>query len=246
MALRRSHKLSLLLGAAVIAGLTLARGFISNMLWGSTAVHRVRTTEKVVALTYDDGPHPVYTPQILSILRKYRVKATFFMIGKNMDKYPEIVRRVVADGHAIGNHTYTHPSDINADSRAQAKGEMEACEKTIERLTGRRSYLFRPPKGFMDEIVYSAAKRMGYRTILWTVCADNHTAPTPRLMADRVLSQVRPGAIVLIHDGYLPIRWKDVRATPLIIEGLRREGYRFVTIPELLRFENGSGTNSRQ
>ena len=105
-------------------------------------ISRVKTSEKVVALTFDDGPHPVYTPAILDILKKKHVKATFFMIGRRMEQHPDIVRRAVEEGHQIANHTYTHPRNIRADTSSQIVTELEKCEAVIERLTGRRAYLF--------------------------------------------------------------------------------------------------------
>jgi peptidoglycan/xylan/chitin deacetylase (PgdA/CDA1 family) len=204
-------------------------------LWRLRVTHRAWVPEKVVALTFDDGPHPIYTPALLKVLDHYGVKATFFMIGKYMEKYPEIVKQVAADGHAIGNHTYDHPYSLARDSPAQIIGELEHCEEIIERLTGRRTHIFRPPRGMYSGRVVELANAEGYRTILWSISADHHEAPTPELMAQRVLTHIRPGAIILAHDGQMQSRWKDLAATPLIIEGLQKKGYRFVTIPELLR-----------
>ena len=203
--------------------------------WYQNVVHTVPTSEKVIALTFDDGPHPVYTRQILDILYKYHVKATFFMIGRLMERYPDIVQDVLRRGHVIANHTYTHPGNIELDTSAQVIRELEQCEQVIERMTGKRAYYFRPPRGLIDSTVFSIAQDEGYQTILWTVSADHHDAPTPELMAERVLKLSRPGGIILAHDGSFPTRWKDVAATPLIIERLRKQGYRFVTIPELLK-----------
>lgn len=203
-------------------------------IWRDNVVHWVPTDQKVVALTYDDGPHPVYTPKLIAILDKYHVKATFFMIGEKMDKYPDIVKEIASRGHVIANHTYTHPKNIRLDTSSQIIRELDSCEQTIEKQTGHRAYLFRPPKGLLDGDVLTIAQEEGYRTILWTVSADHHDAPTPELMAKRVVDRIRPGAIILAHDGTFSSRWKDVAATPLIIEALRKKGYRFVTVPELL------------
>jgi peptidoglycan/xylan/chitin deacetylase (PgdA/CDA1 family) len=203
--------------------------------WRQSVEYRVPTREKAVALTFDDGPDPRFTPRLLNELDKYHVKATFFMIGKLMKAHPDIVRDVVHRGHVIGNHTYTHPRNIEHDTARQMNRELARCERVIEQLTGKRAGLFRPPRGLIDEEVFDAAEKRGYRTILWTVCADHHDAPTPELMAERVISRVQPGAIILAHDGRFPTRWKDVTATPLIIRGLTKQGYRFLTVPELLR-----------
>lgn len=226
--------IELLLVVTVIAlGINFVSGHQKN--WKSDIVYRVPIDQKIVALTFDDGPHPEFTPQILDILDKYHIKATFFMVGKEMIKYPDVVKEVVKRGHVIGNHTYTHPHDIELDTRAQMKQELENCEKVIEQLTGKRTHLFRSPRGLVDSTVFMIANEEGYRVILWTVCADHHDAPTPQLMAKRVLQHIKPGGIVLAHDGMYCMRRKDVAATPLIIEELIKRGYKFVTVPELIK-----------
>jgi peptidoglycan-N-acetylglucosamine deacetylase len=202
--------------------------------WRSDVIAYVPVKQKLVALTYDDGPNPDFTPKILAYLKHYQVKATFFMVGKYMEEYPEIVKEVIAQGNVIGNHTYDHPHDIEADLPDQVIRELEKCETLIEHFTGKRTHLFRPPLGRVDGTVVNIAVEEGYETILWTVSADHHDAPTPELMAQRVLKRVKPGAIILAHDGSFPSRIKDVEATPLIIEELKRQGYQFVTVPELL------------
>ena len=228
---RTIFELALVAGIVFLAANRPAPG----ILWREGVVFKVPTNQKVVALTYDDGPHPIYTPQILDILDRYHVKATFFMVGKSMEQHPDIVREVIRRGHVIGNHTYTHPSNIELDTQAQVIRELDTCEQVVERFTGSRAHLFRPPKGLVDGSVFTIANEEGYKTILWSVCADHHDAPTPELMAQRVFKHVRRGGIILAHDGSFAIRWKDVAATPLIIEGLKKRGYRFVTIPELLK-----------
>ena len=221
---------------AIIVFLVASRP-VPGTMWRERLIYSAPTHEKVVALTYDDGPHPVFTPRLLDILDKYHVKATFFMVGKRMEAYPDIVREVVRRGHVIANHTYSHPSNIDLDTQAQVIRELDRCEQVIERLTGSRAHLFRPPKGMVDGSVFALADDEGYRTILWSVCADHHDALTPQLMAKRVIKHNRPGAIILAHDGSVGTRWKDVAATPLIIEALRKRGYRFVTVPELLKMK---------
>lgn len=213
---------------------------VRTQSWRGEVIYRVPTKEKVCALTYDDGPHPKYTPEILAILKKYDVKATFFMIGRDMEKYPDVVKAVLKQGNVIANHTYTHPRNIEASTQAQVIKELEKCEDVIESITGKRAHLFRPPRGLIDGQVFTIAEEEGYRTVLWTVCADHHDAPTPELMAKRVTEHIRPGAVILAHDGSFPSRWKDVAATPLIIEGLKKKGYRFVTVPELINIGKNS------
>ena len=200
-----------------------------------SVIHIVDTKKKIVALTFDDGPHPVFTPAIIKILEKYRVKATFFMVGKQMEKYPGIVKEALGAGCEIGNHTYSHPRDIEADTDAQIIRELDKCEQIIEKMTGKRAHLFRPPRGMIDGSVLTIANEEGYKTILWTVCADHHDAPKPEDMARRVMRRARPGAIILVHDGMTGMRWRDVPATEEIIRQLQAKGYSFVTISDLLK-----------
>ena len=206
----------------------------STIIWRHDIIHRVPTNTKLAALTFDDGPYPEYTPKILDVLKQYNVKATFFMIGKEMQQHPDIVKRVIAEGHTIGNHTYSHPRNLEKLSSEKVKDELEKCEKIIEQFTEKRTHLFRPPRGMINGDVARITDEEGYWTILWTVSADHHDAPTPVDMATRVKTLMKPGGIILAHDGTFKSRWKDVAATPLIIQELRKQGYKFVTIPELL------------
>jgi peptidoglycan-N-acetylglucosamine deacetylase len=206
--------------------------------WYSKIVYEVPVSKKLVALTYDDGPYPVDTLKILKLLDKYHVKATFFMIGKQMEENPEVVKMVLDGGHVIGNHTYTHPAKLETYPTAQIVGEIDRCEQVIEKMTGKRAQLFRPPLGLVNSQIASVAKDEGYHTILWTVCGDHHDAPTPQLMAKRVFKVIRPGGIILIHDGRYPDRWKDVIATDIIVKTLLKQGYHFVTVPQLLEQES--------
>lgn len=200
-------------------------------------IRHVPVRERVVALTFDDGPHPVYTPQILALLDRYGAKSTFFMIGDRMERYPHIVRLVAADGQVIANHTQTHPQNLGKVPRAQIISELNQCDAVIERLTGQHTHLFRPPRGKMNSEVDEVVAARHDRIVLWTVSADHHEAHTPAAMAQRALRRVQPGAIILLHDGRFNSRWRDVAATEIILRELTARGYRCVTLPELLAME---------
>jgi len=204
---------------------------------GKTAagpVWRVPTEQKVVALTFDDGPNPVYTPQVLKLAREKGIKVTFFLIGRNIQLYPELAREEAAEGHALGNHTWDH-HEMPQLSRRQDMSEIERCEDEIERICGQRPHLFRPPKGAMNGNTLAAAATLGYRVVLWSVALEHHPSRTPEEMAQRVVRMARPGMIILAHDGAPPVdRSKTLRALPILVDGLQRKGYRFVTVPELL------------
>ncbi len=199
----------------------------------SGVTYQLMGKEKIVALTYDDGPHPIYTPQILDILDQYQAKATFFMIGSRMEQYPDIVREVSARGHLIANHTYTHPYNLRTLSPEKLKWEIDQCQQNMQTIAGQNTYLFRPPRGVLNQEIIKIVQDKGYTIVLWGICTFNRKTPTPEMMATRVIKQAHPGQIVLLHDGRTDFRWKDVVATRLIVASLSRQGYRFVTLEEL-------------
>jgi len=199
----------------------------------SGVTYQLMGKEKIVALTFDDGPHPIYTPQILDILDQYQAKATFFMIGNRMEQYPDIVRDVSARGHLIANHTYTHPYNLRTLSPEKLKWEVDQCQQNMQTIAGQNTYLFRPPRGILNQEIIKIVQDKGYTIVLWGICTFNRKAPTPEMMANRVIKQAHPGQIVLLHDGRTDFRWKDVVATRLIVASLSRQGYRFVTLEEL-------------
>lgn len=190
-------------------------------------------SEKLVALTFDDGPDSNYTPRVEAILERYGVRATFFEEGCMVARHPELTRSLVAHGHSIGSHTYSHPP-LTRLSRAQIREEIEGGQRTLATDAGVISRLFRPPYGEWNDAVFQEAKRAHVPLILWTVALEHHEVPTPEAMAARALRLIRPGGILLMHDGKTPPRETTVQALPLLLEGLRQRGYRCVTIPVLL------------
>jgi peptidoglycan/xylan/chitin deacetylase (PgdA/CDA1 family) len=199
-------------------------------------IWRVKTKKKVVALTLDDGPDPKYTPTVLALARKKGLKLTFFLVGREIVDHPSLARQEVAEGHAIGNHSWDHPN-MTQKSEHQDLREIERCEDEIERICGERTHLFRPPKGYWDGDTFRAGAGLGYRMILWSIALEHHSAKTPEAMAKRVADNIAPGMIILAHDGEPchPVdRHQTIKALPLLVEALQAKGYRFVTIPELL------------
>jgi len=189
---------------------------------------------KEIALTFDDGPNDPYTTEILDILKKYNAKATFFVVGKNVLKYPQTVKRMYLEGHAIGNHTYGHPDLIVKGGLFKMRKEMIETEEIIQDVTGQKPFLFRPPYGSGGNI---EAKNRGYYIIEWSVSAKNGAKdPDPDTIIKNVLLNTRGGSVILCHDG---LRLKNfdrsnmVKALPAIILYLQSEGYKFVTVPEL-------------
>jgi polysaccharide deacetylase family sporulation protein PdaB len=194
-------------------------------------VHK-RTDEKLIALTFDDGPHESKTEKILEILDKYNVKATYFIIGQNAEKHPEILNTILSKGHEIGNHTYDHKS-IYKLSDVKLTDDVERCSDVIESITGSRPVLFRPPEGFMNDTIATSVGRYGYRVILWKVDTYDWKGKSAAEISSGVMKTVKSGDIILMHD-YI---WKDshtAEALDIIIPKLMKQGYRFVTVSELL------------
>jgi peptidoglycan/xylan/chitin deacetylase (PgdA/CDA1 family) len=207
--------------------------FQIETLFNHNLITRADTKEKIVALTIDDGPDPRFTPAVLDILKRYHVPATFFVVGQSCEKYPEIIKRELAEGNEIENHTYTHP-DLRSDSVLQTEQEILKNQAVIERLTNKTPHYFRPPKRLFTNNTVDVAEDNGYETILWTVCVEHHASKTVEDMANRVIKYAKPGTIILTHDGRLD-RTRSVEALPLIIKGYQKKGYRFVRLDELLK-----------
>ncbi|HEU0193108.1 MAG TPA: polysaccharide deacetylase family protein [Gaiellales bacterium] len=183
---------------------------------------------KMVALSFDDGPS-IYTPQVLSILNHYGAHATFFEVGEEVAAYPGNSRKVIASGDVIGNHTWSHPVLTTANVGRQ----VSRAEAEIKRTTGFAPCLLRPPYGDGSPAVISAVRRMGMLTIIWNVDPRDWSLPGTSAIVQRVLSAVRPGAIVVMHDGGGP-RSETVQALQTIVPTLLARGYRLVTVPRLL------------
>ena len=198
-----------------------------------TQVYRsVETDTKKIALTFDDGPHPTLTPRILEILKKYDVKATFFMVGENVVNYPESARFVVQAGHEIGNHTYSHRhvSGMNEDT---LKKELALCEDALFELCEYRTHLFRPPEGAINDQVREIAGESGYRIVLWSIDTEDWRHTPPHDIVSRVTREVRDGDIILMHD-YIGRGSPTPEALKKMIPALIARGYRFVLVSELL------------
>lgn len=233
---RRTFLLSTLLAPlAVLAIMSKPDSLLkswSELNYGGKVIYHGYTDEKAVALTFDDGPDPRFTPQVLEILTKYKVPATFFVVGAQVERYPDLVREQVALGHELANHTYSHP-ELTKVALPEVFAEIQKDQLTILRFTGTSPSFFRPPKKLYNQDIIKLAGNLGLPTVLWTVCIENHSVKTPEAMARRVIGQAKKGGIILGHDGRLD-RQKTVDALPAIIEGYQKKGYRFVTLSELL------------
>lgn len=191
--------------------------------------------EKVIALTFDDGPWAESTAQILDILKKNNIKATFFVVGQMLKTYPELGKRIAFEGHVLGNHTWHHW--YHYFNPQAAAFEIDNTSNLIYQTTGVKTTLFRPPGGIMHNGVADYARNKKYAIVMWSADSVDYSRPgVPRLIRN-VTKQSKPGGIVLMHDGG-GNRSHTVEALPQIISHFRKQGYRFVTIPELLQMED--------
>lgn len=197
-------------------------------------VARVQTTRRVVALTFDDGPHPMWTPIVQERLAQARVPATFFLIGHDVAQRPDLMRAELARGDEIGDHTFRHPvlTKVHPD---KARAEIRAGLAAIVANGGPRPVLFRPPYGKTSEAIDAMARAEGMRTILWDLSLEHYVdhGPVARGVA-KLVDAVRPGSIILAHDGGKSNRSRTLEALPLLIAQLKARGYRFVTVSQLL------------
>lgn len=188
--------------------------------------------ENCIALTFDDGPHPQYTEEILAILEEYGVKATFFTIGENVTQYPEVLEKILEQGHEVGNHTFSHPH-LQKKGSAALTEELERTERLLMEKGVGGTKLFRPPEGVCSDAVCETARKMGYAIILWTVDTKDWRHTPSQQIADAVTAEVKSGDIILFHD-YVTKPSPTPAALRRIIPTLLDKGYRFVTVSELI------------
>lgn len=231
--------IALLVLAPAVAAYVLAV-WPQSQLYGRIVTHGPGG-EPLVALTFDDGPSDPATSRILDVLAEKGVKATFFVVGENARIFPQTLRRAVAEGHAIGNHSYRHRKrDTLRDVDYR---ELARTQDAIAAVAGIRPALYRSPNGFHTPWQLRAVRRAGLTTVHWNVQTQDWERPDPDVIVRRVLDHVRPGAIVLMHDGddtnHGSDRTPTVEALPKLIDALQARGYRLVTVPEML---NAPGT----
>ncbi len=202
-------------------------------------IYRVRTNQKKIVLTFDDGPSPIWTPLILDELKKAHVKATFFMIGHHVQKYPEVARRVAKEGHTIGNHGYSH-SVLLYYTLEELEEEVKYSEHVIKEATGQVTRYFRPPKAWLRKSEKDKINQMGYNIILWSLNSKDWVAFSYRTIVRYLVRHVHNGDIILFHDsgGVFKAEGGDRRQTvaaiPILIKRLRKKGFEFVPIEEIL------------
>lgn len=201
-------------------------------LTGTTPICRIDTREKLIALTFDDGPTPQGVDAVLPVLQRYGARATFFLVGQEMANHPGLGARLIAAGNELGNHSYTHQRMVGLFP-GPYEDEIRRTDALLRKEGEAHPTFFRPPNGKKLTGLPIAVDRTGYRTITWDH-VDPMTAANPQAFADIILARVQPGSIVVLHPMY---RTGQVTrdALPLILEGLKARGYRAVTVGELLK-----------
>ena len=247
------HRLTILLGiGAAFAILLLPPGWrvfawtslvllvLALVTWGVVSIRSpyfgrallAGSAPDAVALTFDDGPDPASTPALLDLLKSRGARATFFVVGERVRAHPELVRRCHAEGHELGNHSHSHSPWLNFRLRRGMQRELAACQDAIETTTGRRPRSYRPPVGLRNPSVHPACAALGLRVIGWQVRSFDRSRRAPEAVVERVLHQVRPGGIILLHDQSQP-RERLLVITDGILHGLAARGLRAVTLEEL-------------
>jgi peptidoglycan/xylan/chitin deacetylase (PgdA/CDA1 family) len=194
----------------------------------------VNTHAPYLAMTFDDGPSAEYTPRLLDMLKARHIKATFFLVGKNVQAHPELVRRIIAEGHEVGNHTWDHPQ-LSKLSDEQATNEIEKTQDAIRAACGVTPTLLRPPYGALNKPEHIWIPReLKLNVIYWTVDTEDWKRPGAAAITERVLTGAKPGAIILQHD----IHPQTIDAMPAALDGLVAKGYHLVTVSQLIALES--------
>ena len=205
----------------------------NSFVFGPVLGH-LPTKEKKVALTFDDGPNADATPRILDTLAEYDVKATFFVLGSHAERWPDLVHRAVREGHQLGNHGYFHKK-LHLRSPGYVRRDLLLGKRAIERAGSASPHFFRAPHGFRSPWVSVIARSLGERTVGWSLGVWDSDMPGVKAIVDRTIEGVKPGSIVLLHDGdgydADGDRTQTATSLPAIITGLRERGYEFVTLP---------------
>jgi peptidoglycan-N-acetylglucosamine deacetylase len=220
-----------------VSGLTAGLGvsFPEWRLFGPSLC-RVHTAQKVVALTFDDGPDPASTPALLDLLAREEARATFFCVGRRVAEHRELARRIAAEGHLVGNHSFGHHHAINLFSDARLRSDLEQTQREITQTTGRTPEYYRPPMMLTNPRVFRATHALSLTVTGCAIRAYDRRPQSPRKVLDRVLRRLQPGAIIALHDGGVPPGRLLSIVEPLLNE-LHAQGYRCLRLDELAALE---------
>jgi len=208
----------------IIGSVNICSGFYTK------AFCKGKTSEKLISLTFDDGPDGIITPKVLDILEKFNIQAAFFIIGKKAEKQGDLVRMIISRGHLVGLHSYSHHFFFDFFRSEKMEQDLLKAEGVIKNITGKRPLLFRPPYGVTNPVLAKVVKKLGYKVIGWSVRSFDTTTKDADKVADRVIGKLHPGAVILMHD----TQNITPEALEIIILRAKDEGYRFVGLEELI------------
>jgi len=196
-----------------------------------------RGDRRGVGLTFDDGPHPLHTPRVLEILDRFQAKATFFVIGRYLKDHGALAAAAAQGGHVIGNHSYNHFRMMNFLSAERLRQEIFTCQSEIANWAGYRPRFYRQPTGFRNPKIFRILKDLGLTMVGWQVRAFDTRSNDPQAISRRILQKVKPGGVILLHDGSDSVLNEDrtatLKALPQILQGLKDEGMEFLTLDKL-------------
>jgi len=241
--------LGLIAGAGLVS--LAAAGYNSmaprSQLFGRTFTG-VGDGSRQLALTFDDGPNDPWTLRLLDVLRRHEVCATFFLIGRYVSERPEIAQQIAAAGHVIGNHTYSHPNLIFTSAK-EVEQQIKRCSYALNQTVGKHSSLFRPPFGGRTPQVLRAVRKCGLQPVMWSVSGRDWNASSMGEIETKVWDGVEGGEVILLHDGghqHMGVdRSATVQAVDHLITRYRNEGFRFVTVPEMME-EHGKNQGAME
>ena len=216
--------------------------------WFGRAFHRSRRGTKQIALTFDDGPNDPHTLNLLAVLERHNVHATFFLLGRYVKQRPDLAREIARRGHIVGNHTFTHPF-LTFQSAARIRKEIVECRDMLGETVGQHSNLFRPPWGARRPAVFRIVRGLGLQPVMWSVTGYDWNAPSADYIEQKLTSRIRGGDVILLHDGGHAQFGADRSGTVVVVDRVIRryqaEGYEFVTIPSMLLNQASSTTAAR-
>ena len=204
-------------------------------------IYKVKTKKKQVALTFDDGPHPVFTNKLLILFKEKGIKATFFVTGSNIEKHKKIVTRMIAEGHELGNHSYSHKNLI-FKKKSMIKEEIQRTDNLLRELGVKGEIHFRPPFGRLLFAASSVLGALNKKVIMWNVPTKDYKVNDPNVILKRIYKRVKPGSIIVLHDsgikrpGKIIDRQATIKAVQILIDELPKKGYEFRTISELIKY----------
>ena len=215
-----------------LGGFAMTNIFEPDKGHGMAVVQLVRgdARRREITLTFDDGPHPLFTGRLLDLLKQLNVKATFFVVGRKVDAAPDLLARMIQEGHEVANHTYHHVN-LKTLPPGLVENEIRLDNDAIRRACGREPLYFRPPGGQRNGEVLEIAHKLGMATILWTDDPGDYANPGADIIEQKLLTHIRPGATILLHDGVE----QTYQMLPDMVARLRQQGYKFVTVSEMIQ-----------